>query len=444
MLLLTVELGLEPTEELLPPTFARLHWRVILVSVLLVVAGAEYVVRGPLRLFRNGAQWSDFTQVDIPSRAWIRGVDPYRPENFVVLARQATGNSPSTANIGSHSPYPLTTLVIVSPISALPWPVARTVWTLVEGMSVLPIILALASFGELATRLQKCLFAGLTLALAPLHTGIAVGNVSIPAIALCCVAVWAAGREKETVAGILLGVATCLKPQLGLWFILYYLFRKQWRVVLVVAGFGALALAIGILRLEISGAPWWHDYLSNARGFALDNKTVDFTDADPIRFTLLNLQVLFYSMLKTTTAAQASSLITGAVLLGSWIWLGSKEHSRAPELLLLSSLVVLSLLPTYHRNYDATLLVFPLCWVMSRPQVGRLERWSLFLMLPFAVPGAAFLQELASEGRIPASMVSAWWWNTLVMPHEIWAILLLSVLLLYAVSRSRSPESTTS
>jgi len=59
-------------------------------------------------------------------------------------------------------------------------------------------------------------------------------------------------------------------------------------------------------------------------------------------------------------------------------------------------------------------------------------------MQPFALPGAALLQEIESEGRIPASMVNAWFWNTLVIPHEIWALLLLSLLLLYAVSLSRS------
>ncbi|HEX4425796.1 MAG TPA: hypothetical protein VH079_10380 [Terriglobales bacterium] len=52
-------------------------------------------------------------------------MDPYSPQNFFVLAQQATGASPTTSNIGSHSPYPLTTLVVVSPIAALPWPVAH-------------------------------------------------------------------------------------------------------------------------------------------------------------------------------------------------------------------------------------------------------------------------------------------------------------------------------
>jgi Glycosyltransferase family 87 len=130
-----------------------------------------------------------------------------------------------------------------------------------------------------------------------------VGNVSIPAIALCCTAVWAASQQKETATGILLGVATCLKPQLGLWFLLYCLLRKRWRVGLVVVTLGALVLTIGVLRLEMSGVLWWQDYLSNARGFAMDNKTVDFTDADPIRFTLINLQVLFHSLLRSTAAA---------------------------------------------------------------------------------------------------------------------------------------------
>jgi hypothetical protein len=73
---LRVELVLEPSQERLPPTLSRLNWKIIPVSVLLVTAGADYLVRGPIRFFRNGSQWSDITQVDNPSRAWIRGIDP--------------------------------------------------------------------------------------------------------------------------------------------------------------------------------------------------------------------------------------------------------------------------------------------------------------------------------------------------------------------------------
>jgi hypothetical protein len=267
-----------------------------------------------------------------------------------------------------------------------------------------------------------------------------VGNVSIPAIGVCSVAVWAAGVREEVLAGILLGFATCLKPQLGVWFVLYYLLQKRWRMVLVASVVGVLVVTVGVLWLEAHGVAWLADFLRNARGFAVENQTVDFTEADPIRFTLINLQVLLYSLLRSAAAARGGALLSGLALIATWLWLGWRRWSVKSEVLVLSTMVVISLLPTYHRNYDATLLIFPLCWAFTwqGDQLKKLARAALILMLPFAIPGGALLQQLADHGRIPTVALRSWWWNTLILPHQIWALLGLSVLLLSALARRQS------
>ena len=62
-------------------------------------------------------------------------------------------------------------------------------------------------------------------------------------------------------------------------------------------------------------------------------------------------------------------------------------------------------------------------------------------MMPFLVPGAAFLQQLAvarrdslTRSRIPGV------WNCVVMPHETWALLLLCLVLLYRRSKNSHPH----
>jgi hypothetical protein len=75
---------------------------------------------------------------------------------------------------------------------------------------------------------------------------------------------------------------------------------------------------------------------------------------------------------------------------------------------------------------------------------GRFKRIStvaLILMVPFLEPGTAFLQQLALHGRIPDAVTHSWWWDRVVMPHETWVLLLLSLVLLYGIKLGRPNQS---
>jgi hypothetical protein len=100
---------------------------------------------------------------------------------------------------------------------------------------------------------------------------------------------------------------------------------------------------------------------------------------------------------------------------------------------------VLSLFPVYHRSYEAAVLVLPLAWAFAKlhSDFAPAARISLALMTVFLIPGGAVLQVLCSEGIIPGVISSQFWWDPIVMAHEIWALLGLSLVLLYA--RARAP-----
>ena len=411
------------------------RWR-WLCLLLLALAVGEFLWRGPVRFLYEGYGWSDISQVYVPARAWWQGLNPYDPQTFVAVCRSATGGSPSADDIRTHSPYPLTTLVVAAPLAVLQWPTAHLAWTVVLVLASLISVTALALLARLADVEHAILFAAGALALAPLHTGIAVGNVSMVAIALCCAGVWAAADARHVLSGVCVGLATCLKPQLGVCLLLYYLLRRQWRIFGIAMVVGAAALAVGVVRLEISGAHWLPDFLRNARGFAADNQTVDFTENDPIRFTLINLQVLFFSLSGNASLARYTALCGGGLLFTTWLYLNLRSRWNSTELLAVGSLLVLSLLPAYHRNYDATLLMFPLAWALGRldERMKSIKRWILVLMIPFAIPGPALLQRWMDAERIPAGVAQSWWWNSFVMPHEIWALIAISALLLRALS----------
>jgi len=409
-----------------------------LLILLLLLAATEFVIRGPLRYLpslNSGSTWSDITQVYVPSRAWLKGMDPYSPDNFIALYGEATSRPVDRGGFRSHSPHPLPTLVVFSPIAALPWPVARVLWAIMMSAIVVPAILALGPLLGTVNSGRKLVFAALTLALAPLHTGIAVGNVSVPAIALGVIAFWAGTRQKYELAGTLIALAGCLKPQIGALFLLYYLLRKQWRVALVAIAVGCAVFIVGIARLEFAGTAWWKDYWENA-GLIRHDRLMDFAAPGPLRFTMINLQVLLYGILPSSFLANAGALAVGLVLWGRWAYFGLRTVAVRSELLTASAFLTIGLLPIYHRNYDATLLIFPLCWAISAEAAGYgRSRWlALFTMAPFLLPGPMLLQALVDKKIIPESMANGWWWDKILMPHQTWLLLILSVVLLHAFS----------
>ena len=112
------------------------------------------------------------------------------------------------------------------------------------------------------------------------------------------------------------------------------------------------------------------------------------------------------------------------------------------ELLQLSTLGVLSLLPVYHRFYDAFLLIFPLAWGVTAisGQVKKLAKTTLLLLLVFLVPGGSALEQLQQTTRL-GRLQHSWWWVQFVMPHQIWVLLLLSLVLLLAMRLTGGDQS---
>ena len=98
----------------------------------------------------------------------------------------------------------------------------------------------------------------------------------------------------------------------------------------------------------------------------------------------------------------------------------------------MSALAVISLLPIYHRLYDASLLVFPLAWSLTdlSGKIRPLGKVAFCLILPFLVPGGTLLEQIQLGGYVSTTVRGSWWWNAVVMPHQVWAILILSLALL--------------
>jgi hypothetical protein len=418
-----------------------------LLAILLILAGTEFVLRGPVR-FAHAASFNDFISPYIQTRAWMHGSDPYSPRNLVslwpsgaerfeFLSRDLADGS-LVMKRGIPTAYPLTTFALIAPVAALPWHIAHPLWLVITVVSFGVTVISLLYVAKILPRMQPSLaFLAIALALAPFHTALAAGSIVSVAVAMSAAAVWSASRRHDLLAGILLAIAVGLKPQIGLPFCFYYLVRRRWRIPALAAGLVALIFVLAVVRCATGGTPWIENYLYDNRMLFATGSLGDFTEANPIRFGLINFQVAAYTVLHNRAFANLFAIVAAAAAGIVWLSLIVKRERNHvdSELLALSALTVLSLIPIYHRFYDASLLIFPLAWgltALNGPLRALARSVLAVIVLVFLVPGGVALQQLQQAGHF-AVLRDYWWWNTLVLPHESWSILILAALLLAAM-----------
>jgi hypothetical protein len=123
--------------------------------------------------------------------------------------------------------------------------------------------------------------------------------------------------------------------------------------------------------------------------------------------------------------------------MGFGCWISSFLRQRmlkSDELLNLAILATITLLPFYHRFTDGCILLPAVVW--SIRELGRsrifIARAILTLAVPFLVPGAAALQSFVSSNARIGILAQNWWWQSFIAPYQVWLILAISVLLLFA------------
>jgi hypothetical protein len=423
------------------------RYRVLALGILFL-AGAEFLIRGPVRGLNPEMGWNDFTGPYVAARAWMQGSPPYQAANLVRIWT-SLGGEPIGIPASTHDPfqvrpiYPPTTLALVAPFAILPWRLAMVAWMLAEIASVVVLAIMLASVLALPSTNWKLLFVAAVLALAPFHTGIGRANPAVFSVTLAGLAGWASLRRRSALAGLLLAISLCLKPPLGGALLLYYLLiRRDKRLGAYCLATTAFVTVVALGWLGMHGNHWWTDLSANLRLLDVPGTTDDFTSANPLRFTMINLQVLLFAIFPSVRVAQVAAYALSGALAAAFLFL-ARSRNATTELLEASTVAVLSLLPIYHRSYEAAVLVLPLAWAFAKlhSEFAPAARISLALMAVFLVPGGALLQVLSSEGIIPRAISSQFWWDPIVMAHEIWALLGLSMVLLYARARATG-EST--
>jgi hypothetical protein len=431
---------------------------VALAGVVLLAALAMFVVRTWMQpQYRPG----DFALYYTASQAWLAGENPYDTEAARARWLSAGGRADIMPEIdGQRLPWqPVIilpqTLPLLVPLAALPAKVAVVAWYALAALLLLAQTAALAEL--IGSRLWQplgMLLLAITLVLAPVHETFGYAQPSGPAISLAILGAWAATRRRDLLAGVLLALAAALKPQVGGVFVLYYLLRGRWRLVGVTAALGAMLLILAVSTMAARDIPW----LSGWRGHMAEVDRVGGYNSplpeNPMRRHMLNLQMIFGGALASFTLVNVAALALTAALASALALAVRRARRRdtAPEgraapldeLLVLSAVCVLGLLPVYHRFYDGALMVVPAAWALGTVKRRPIEAsLVLTLVLSFVLPVPVTARAMQLIGIDPDA-AHGLWWDFLLEPWRVWLLLGGVLLLTWWIARTRRPRAVES
>jgi hypothetical protein len=410
----------------------RWHWAV---AVLIV---GELMVRGPVRALGESL---DLTVHFAAARVWLEGGNPYDMRQ-VGDAFEAGGGPRELRPTDAWMPsvYPPVTMAVEAPLALLPWRAAVPLFAAGSlALAVLAIVL-LARRAGLTGGPRAVAILG-TLALAPLHTGLGTGQVAIPSAALLLLG-WSLRDERPGVAGVLIALGAALKPTLALPFLLACALRPTARLVGAGAATFGVLMTVGVWRLQAGGHHWLVDWLAAVRVAASPEGMNHVGPGASGSIPMIHLDMLLWRITSSPGAIGILSTAATLPVLAFAAWRLRRARAVGVELLALGALCIASLLASYHRTYDAFLLAVPLaavlaCW--NRITVPlRVALGACFAV--FLQPGAPLLQTFEGAGLVPAWLSGSSVWRVFLVPHQIWALLVLELLLVVLLVRaSRTP-----
>lgn len=400
-------------------------WLRLLMGSIALLMLADFVFRGIVPSLGPGK--NDFSEVYVGAWMWRHALNFYDAP----LAT-ATGNILGNTRVNIVLIYPPTALVLIAPFTFLPWKLANFLWLLLGLTGVAVTIAMVIKLAGLRIFEDRALLLGtFILAFDPLHQAFHQGNVALIAVPLCFLGVYLAEKTNDLASGIVLGLATALKPQLGIWFLVFYLLRLR-KQIFAGALLPAAALALAFTRYPVPTETLISSYRANLRYWFGPGRLYGFTEG-ALPFHVNNTQVVFYQLGHNARAANLSAyamFFCGLALWGFAVW---RAQPRIPTPLALASLGALSFVAMYHSVSDVTVLTLGLCWAFEE-RTKRLhgsKRVLVIIFLLLMLPGHSALIRLTPH--LGSWLIESWWWRLLVARYFVWLLVSLNIVLLWSL-----------
>ncbi|MGP8250785.1 MAG: glycosyltransferase family 87 protein [Terracidiphilus sp.] len=333
---------------------------------LVLMGSLVFILMGTVLQRAVPAPLADFGTIYFPSKALIEQRDPFKPGEVTrIYEAQRDSRAPETPKdrqIATQNVYPPNTLFLAVPFAALPLKPAGILWSIVTLACFITASLLVWNLGaDYAPALSGALV-GFLLAASELLP--MTGNVAGIAIGLCAIAVWCFVRERLVALGILcLAVSLVLKPHdTGLvW--LYFLLagsiqRKRALKTLLVA----LVLSLpGLLWVWRVAPQWIHEWGVNLAAYSARGGVNDpglHSSGGHGLDSLVSLQTIFSVIKDDPRFYNAAAELVCTPLLLALIYLALRRRSSpARTWMALAAVAALTMLPIYHRQLDAALLL---------------------------------------------------------------------------------------
>jgi hypothetical protein len=377
-------------------------------------------------VIKTSGSMMDFRHVFCSSRCLLENRDPYNPDNMLRVYHKEGGERSSDSDndraLITHYVYLPTEFLVTIPLGFLPFEEAETLWI---ALTVALFIVAGYLIWELGANYSPELVGGMLCFLfANSEQVLLYGNPAGITVGLCVIALWCFLREKFELLGVLcLAASIALKPH-DSGFIWLYLFlasgrlrRRALQSIAVVAAFSVPML----LWLQQVAPNWISELRSNWMTYSVRGGT---NDPGPAGFTshgtgvITDLQSVFSVLHDSPAFYNPAAYLTCALLLTVWIIITLRRRpSLSGSLLALASIAPISMLPTYHRIYDAKLvmLTVPACALLWS-EGGRMKQIAFIvtaagLVLSADMPWSFFIGVLIQSNLLtpaqPGPLMSA-------------------------------------
>lgn len=380
---------------------------------LLLLGSALFLGAGTISVLIAPRALMDFRPAYFAARCLLERRDPYNPAQMRRAYDEANHALPHESAgdrlLETRNEYLPSELPFTAPFALLPFAAARLLWAGLIGAAFTLAAFLIWREAAPAPRLAGAL---LCLMLAGSPMLISVGNPSALAVSLCVVAACSILRERRATAGVLcLAAALCIKPHTVGFVWLYFLlaggsFRR--RALQTLALTCGIALA-SLLWVHAVAPHWIAELRSNLAAFTgrgAMNDPGPATGGGRGVQMVVDLQSVFSFLWDNPLFYNLASYAVCVPLFTIWAW--AALHVRASRRLAwlgLAAISALTMLPLYHRQYDAKLilLTIPACAMLAAE--GRSAgRWAV------ALTAVAFL------------LNGDWTWNvldTLLLRHHL-------------------------
>jgi hypothetical protein len=379
--------------------------RQIALALILLSSGISILWGFSVGESANGGQ-VDFQAIYYGTRCLLQHHNPYKVSELEGVYRADGGERPSE-NARRHQLMTLyvnlpTTFIFIAPFAMLPFWAAQALWLILfTGVFVLAAWLMwdiVASYAPWVSLFLVCIV------LANSEILFATGNTAGIVVGLCVVGVWCFLKDRYVPIGILcLAASMAIKPHdVGLVWLYFLLaggiYRKRALQVLLVTVVLSLSAFLWVQHVAPHWVQDWQINLAAISGHGGLNEPSPDSVTGHTAGMVIDLQAAI-SVFRDDPRIynSVSYLVCGAMLLAWSVRTLRSRFSQSRAWLALAAVTALTMLVTYHRPYDAKLLLLtiPAC-AMLWAEGGAIRRIALL------VSGAGFVL----TGDIPLAILA--------------------------------------